>query len=152
VEHNSIVYEKLNKLHPQLIQPALRAYNNCVKDKIPIRIIWTKRTVDEQNVLYKFGRTLPGKIITIHKGGYSPHNYGLALDFCFEWNNKLIDWSIACKYKLLRTRWENAVYYFEQEGWDSGWRFDSYEPGHVQNLLGKELSQYVNEQNKQWNL
>jgi peptidoglycan L-alanyl-D-glutamate endopeptidase CwlK len=42
------------------------------------------RSHEEQNQLYKQGRSLPGKIVTNAKGGQSLHNFGLAIDFCFD--------------------------------------------------------------------
>ena len=40
------------------------------------------RTFDEQDKLYAQGRTAPGNIVTRARGGQSPHNYGLACDWC----------------------------------------------------------------------
>lgn len=39
------------------------------------------RTWAEQDALYAQGRTKPGAIVTNAKGGYSNHNFGIALDF-----------------------------------------------------------------------
>jgi peptidoglycan L-alanyl-D-glutamate endopeptidase CwlK len=39
------------------------------------------RTFAEQNALYAQGRTKKGPIVTKAKGGYSWHNFGIALDF-----------------------------------------------------------------------
>ena len=39
------------------------------------------RTWDEQNGLYAKGRTAPGPRVTKARGGYSWHNFGLAVDF-----------------------------------------------------------------------
>jgi peptidoglycan L-alanyl-D-glutamate endopeptidase CwlK len=41
-----------------------------------------RRTINQQNVIFAQGRTAPGKIVTNAKGGQSPHNFGLAADFC----------------------------------------------------------------------
>ncbi len=38
------------------------------------------RTIEEQDAFYAKGRTQPGEIITMAKGGYSYHNYGVAFD------------------------------------------------------------------------
>lgn len=38
------------------------------------------RTFSEQNALYEQGRTKPGKIVTNVRGGFSNHNFGIALD------------------------------------------------------------------------
>ena len=47
-------------------------------------VVHTLRTYEEQNELYKQGRSNPGKIVTRARGGESFHNWGLALDVAFE--------------------------------------------------------------------
>ena len=42
-----------------------------------------RRTIAEQDALYAKGRTAPGAKVTNAKGGTSPHNFGLAVDFAF---------------------------------------------------------------------
>lgn len=54
----------------------------CKKNGLELMITQTIRTISEQNALYAKGRTTSGSIVTNAKGGYSYHNYGLALDFC----------------------------------------------------------------------
>lgn len=39
------------------------------------------RTWEEQDALYAKGRTAPGSIVTRAKGGFSNHNFGIAMDF-----------------------------------------------------------------------
>ena len=39
------------------------------------------RTYAEQNALYARGRTEPGPRVTNARGGYSNHNFGIAMDF-----------------------------------------------------------------------
>jgi len=39
------------------------------------------RTFAEQDALYAQGRTMPGKIVTKARGGFSNHNFGIAMDF-----------------------------------------------------------------------
>ncbi|KAF6658852.1 M15 family metallopeptidase [Paenibacillus polymyxa] len=48
---------------------------------VPIVITQGLRTIDEQNGLYTQGRTKPGQIVTNARGGYSYHNFGVAIDF-----------------------------------------------------------------------
>jgi peptidoglycan L-alanyl-D-glutamate endopeptidase CwlK len=40
----------------------------------------TRRTMEEQGILYAQGRSKPGKIVTRAKPGRSAHNFGLAMD------------------------------------------------------------------------
>ncbi len=39
------------------------------------------RSFAEQDALYAQGRTKPGQIVTKARGGYSDHNFGIAMDF-----------------------------------------------------------------------
>lgn len=45
-----------------------------------IRVVQGLRTWKQQDDLYAQGRTAPGKIVTNAKGGYSWHNFGMAVD------------------------------------------------------------------------
>lgn len=45
-----------------------------------IRVVQGFRTFAEQQRLFDQGRSLPGKIVTNSRPGYSWHNYGLAFD------------------------------------------------------------------------
>ena len=47
---------------------------------IDIRVVQGLRTVAQQDALYAQGRTTPGKVVTNCRGGYSWHNYGMAVD------------------------------------------------------------------------
>lgn len=55
---------------------------NCAKQGAVYYATSGLRTYDEQNALYAKGRTAPGGKVTNAKGGYSPHNFCLAIDFC----------------------------------------------------------------------
>jgi peptidoglycan LD-endopeptidase CwlK len=45
-----------------------------------IRVVQGLRSWSEQDTLYAQGRTTPGAIVTNVQGGYSYHNFGLAVD------------------------------------------------------------------------
>jgi peptidoglycan LD-endopeptidase CwlK len=57
-----------------LAVPAMQAHSLVVK------IIGGLRTFNEQDALYAQGRTVPGRIVTNARGGYSNHNFGTAFD------------------------------------------------------------------------
>ncbi|BBI32857.1 M15 family metallopeptidase [Cohnella abietis] len=60
---------------------------------VPIIIVQGLRTIAYQNQLYAQGRTAPGTIVTNAKGGYSFHNFGLAVDFALLLpDGKAISW------------------------------------------------------------
>lgn len=48
---------------------------------VDYKAISGNRTYAQQNALYAKGRTKPGKRVTNARGGYSNHNFGIALDF-----------------------------------------------------------------------
>lgn len=131
--------QRINSLHPQLVSSATKVFDKCIKNKIPVYIIWGTRTLEQQDLLFRFGRTIPGHIKTTHRGGYSAHNYGLALDFCLLFNKELMSWEECYSRDYWRNKWLKVVRYFEEEGWTAGWRMPSFEPGHVENLLGNTI-------------
>ena len=134
---------RINSLHPQLVGPALSVYNACIKDKIPLHIVWGQRSSEEQTTIYKYGRTVPGSILTTNRSGYSSHNYGLALDFCFYYDGRMQTWEHVQKAEWWRWMWIKVVKRFEEAGWMSGFRWEyNYEPGHVENLLGKTIGEW----------
>lgn len=73
---------KLADLHPALSIKAMQLIRKAHAEGVFIIITHGTRSINEQNVLYAQGRTIPGKIVTNAKGGYSYHNYGLAFDIC----------------------------------------------------------------------
>ena len=131
--------QRINTLNPKLIPSATRVFEKCVKDKIPLYIVWGSRTFDQQDLLFRFGRTIPGPIHTLHRGGFSAHNYGFALDFCLLFGNNMMSWEEVYPRDYWRNKWLRVVRYFEEEGWEAGWRWPSFEPGHVQNLMDNKL-------------
>lgn len=136
--------EKINTLNPKLISSAMKVYNRCQKEGVPIYIVWGSRNVHEQDLLYKFGRTIPGRILTMKRGGYSPHNYGLALDFCLIFNNEtMLTWEDAAPREYWRKKWRKVISFFSDEGWESGWQSMDFEPGHVQNLLDNSMTELI---------
>lgn len=71
----------INILHPKVIGYASDFINYCDREKnVKLRVYSSYRSIKEQNDLYAQGRTIDGKIVTNAKGGYSYHNYGLAID------------------------------------------------------------------------
>ena len=139
---------RINTLNKKLIAPALDIYTSCIKDRIPIHIVWAKRSKEEQQTIYKYGRTVPGSIITTNRPGYSAHNYGLALDFCFYYDGRMQTWFSVEKVSYWRWMWIKVVKRFEEAGWTSGFRWEyNYEPGHVENLLGSTIGEWNTKNN-----
>lgn len=99
---------RIQGLHPVVQKATVKLIEHSYAKGIPILITQGLRTIAEQNDLYAQGRTKAGKIVTNAKGGYSNHNFGVAIDFCLllpdgknvSWDNlkdgnldSLPDWS-----------------------------------------------------------
>jgi peptidoglycan L-alanyl-D-glutamate endopeptidase CwlK len=74
----------LATLHPQ-VQAVMRSFlvaakAIAAKSGLEVKAISGLRTYQEQDALYAKGRTAPGSIVTKARGGYSNHNFGLAID------------------------------------------------------------------------
>ncbi|WP_405173801.1 M15 family metallopeptidase [Paenibacillus sp. FSL H8-0260] len=104
--------KRLVGLHPFVLAAATVLIERCYVRGVPIVITQGLRTIAEQDALYAQGRTKPGSIVTNAKGGYSYHNFGLAVDFALllpngssvSWdmrldgnNNQIADWQEVVK-------------------------------------------------------
>jgi peptidoglycan L-alanyl-D-glutamate endopeptidase CwlK len=71
-------------MHPLTIAKINALLAECKKQGLPILITEGHRTMQEQDGMYAQGRTKPGRIITNCKGNtyQSPHQWGVAFDFC----------------------------------------------------------------------
>jgi peptidoglycan L-alanyl-D-glutamate endopeptidase CwlK len=66
---------KIDDLHPKL-QPLVRSFiAQCLLNDIDIIITCTFRSSEEQDELYKIGRSVKGSKVTNSKGGQSKHNF-----------------------------------------------------------------------------
>lgn len=65
-------------------------------EKIGISIVITNgfRSAEEQDALYRKGRSVEGAIVTNAKGGESYHNYGLAIDFALRTADGGVVWDM----------------------------------------------------------
>jgi len=93
---DSISVARLSLVCPALAQK-IRDLSSVLS--FPIRVTQGLRSWNEQTRLYEQGRTLPGKIVTNAKPGYSWHNLGLAVDVVPmdaedkpDWNVQHPDW------------------------------------------------------------
>jgi peptidoglycan LD-endopeptidase CwlK len=147
--------QKIKLLHPEVRQETLEAYthinNNLFNKKIRLRFTHTFRSFEEQNELYKQGRSKlydkdGNKLakITNAKGGQSIHNYGLAFDIAVlidKDNNgsyETASWNIeADRDKDNTPDWKEAVHHLKRLDWEWGgdWKnFPDYP--HFQKTFG----------------
>lgn len=88
--------KRLTGLHPVVLAAATALIERCYSLNIPILITQGLRTIAEQDALYAQGRTKPGAIVTNARGGYSYHNYGLAVDFALLLpNGSSVSWDMC---------------------------------------------------------
>ena len=141
---------RLSLLQPQLKQSALQVYNECIEQNIPIYISETVRSSQAQHILYRYGRTKPPgfNYLTDQRPGYSPYEYGLALEFCFYFDGRLQTYADCERYGDHWTKmWIKVVNKFEAQGWSCGFRNSlathmSWNGGHVENLLGRKMHEW----------
>ncbi|SFB62506.1 peptidoglycan L-alanyl-D-glutamate endopeptidase CwlK [Cohnella sp. OV330] len=136
---------KLAQLLPVVRAAAEKLIERCYQRGVQILITHGFRSYSEQNELYDQGRSKPGQIVTNAQGGYSFHNFGVAIDFALlladgrqvSWNtlrdddkDSLPDWSEVVE--------EAKLIGFE---WGGDWRSFQDLP-HFQFTFGITIQQY----------
>jgi len=71
---------RLFQVNPALAGKIRAMAGSLTENGIEIRVVQGLRTAADQDALYAQGRTAPGNIVTNARGGYSWHNFGLAVD------------------------------------------------------------------------
>ena len=77
---DAISQQRLAPLCPAFVAAVTRAIDKLEAQGIIVRITAGLRTYAEQDTLYAQGRTASGAVCTNARGGYSNHNFGLAVD------------------------------------------------------------------------
>jgi peptidoglycan L-alanyl-D-glutamate endopeptidase CwlK len=78
--------DNMKTLHPSVRPKAHEFMYNAslyLREKHPnvqVKIISGTRSYEEQDELYRQGRSKPGRIVTNAPGGHSNHNFGIAFD------------------------------------------------------------------------
>jgi peptidoglycan L-alanyl-D-glutamate endopeptidase CwlK len=78
--NDAVSNQRLTLVHPALAAKVNAAANALAMEGTYFRVAQGLRTYAEQDALYAQGRTAPGHIVTNAKGGYSNHNFGMAVD------------------------------------------------------------------------
>ena len=139
--------ERINLLHPKVREEVLELYyaiTHALTGRCYCRFSYTLRTFAEQDAIYAQGRSKPGKIVSNARGGYSYHNYGLAIDIVLIKDNKEAIWDTKGDYdKDGKSDWQEVVTIFKQYGWEWGgdWRF--VDAPHFQKTFGYSIKQLL---------
>lgn len=80
--------ERLKLVYLDFAQHVMNVYSYMYDThNLTMRVTESLRTFEEEDALYAKGRTEPGRIVTNARGGFSYHNFGLAVDSCFLGND-----------------------------------------------------------------
>ncbi|CAH1194590.1 hypothetical protein PAECIP111892_01752 [Paenibacillus auburnensis] len=130
--------------------PCVKAAAEALIDRsyaagIPIVITQGLRTIAEQNALYAQGRTAPGNVVTHARGGYSNHNFGVAIDFALLTNDgRSVSWDT----KIDADRdgmadWNEVIAIAKALGFTWGGDFKSiYDAPHFEMTFGLSTAEY----------
>lgn len=68
-------------VYPPVMERVDKLLQACAARGVTARVVSGFRTWEEQQKLFDAGRKTPGATLTNAPPGWSPHNYGLAVDF-----------------------------------------------------------------------
>lgn len=157
---DSVTIKRISSLHPKIREEVLKMYREQVApiltNGVYCRFTHTLRTFEEQDELYKLGRTKLFDadenrigIVTNAKGGQSWHNWGLAIDVVIMSSRTAI-WDVSVDLdKDGKRDWFEVIDIFKRNGWESGadWKGKLRDFPHFQKTLGYTTKQLL----EKWN-
>lgn len=133
---------QITGLHPVVAAKQAELVSLAAKKGIDVVITQGYRSTEEQDELYRQGRTAEGAIVTNAKGGQSYHNYGLAVDFAIKKPSGDVIWDMDYDgNRNQKPDWQEIVDIAKQLGftWGGDWaNFPDY--SHLQMDFGYSLS------------
>ena len=153
----------VSKLKVELLHPAIRdevktlieQAEDVMGEKIAIRVAQGLRTIEEQDAVYALGRTVKntigvtkkrpfGSTVSRAPGGYSYHNYGLAIDFCLLYDKdgngtwETLSWKEAEDFNgNIIADWKEVVKVFTYAGYEWGGAWSTiHDAPHLQKRFG----------------
>ena len=149
-----LTLQRIALLHPKLRFEVLKMYKEiceAVSGRVVVRFSHTLRTILEQNNLFEIGRSLPGAIVTWARGGFSFHNYGLAIDIVLlvdkDGNGtfETASWSTIADFDGDgKEDWMEVVEIFQKYKWQWGLinrQGKRYDKPHFQKTFGYTIAQ-----------
>lgn len=114
----------IDLLHPSVREEVAKIIEECdlaLNGRAKVRITQGLRSFQEQEDLYAFGRTKPGKKVTNAKGGQSIHNYGFAVDICLIIDGTTASWDTVKDWDNDQiSDWQECVEIFKKHNWNWG--------------------------------
>lgn len=136
---------RLAGLHEVVRIAAERLIERAYNAGVPIVITQGLRTIQEQNELYAQGRTKPGQRVTNAKGGYSFHNFGVAIDFALLLpDGKSVSWDMRRDGNgNKKADWQEVARIGKDLGFEWGGDWTSFKDyPHFQMTFGLTTAQY----------
>jgi peptidoglycan L-alanyl-D-glutamate endopeptidase CwlK len=121
---DSVSESRLQKVCPVLSEKVQRLAAILEQEGIVIRVTQGLRTWAEQDALYAQGRATPGKVVTNCRGGYSYHNFGLAVDVVPDVDGR--DATFQPDWNTAHPSWRRIVAVAVKLGLDSGAMWKSF--------------------------
>lgn len=155
---DNVSISRVALLHPKVRDEVVQLINqveNKLGSNMAVRIVQGLRTFEEQDELYQIGRTKPGKIVTNARGGFSFHNYGVAIDFAIlhDKNNdgkyEELSWDLNADFNKDGIKdWNEVVSTFKSNGWEWGGDWHSLKDyPHLQKTFGNSINAMLNKYN-----
>ncbi len=139
---DQITLDRIKLLHPKLRDEANEIYDEicaALLGRAICRFTHTLRTFAEQDALFK---KVPK--VTNSRGGFSYHNYGLAIDIVLIVDGKNASWDVKGDYdKDAKSDWMEVVEIFKQYGWEWGGNWKFYDAPHFQKTFGKSVRELL---------
>lgn len=79
--------KNMGNVHQVVKETTIEVIKRAYAEGINVQISMGLRTYAQQDALYAQGRTKPGNVVTNARGGYSNHNFGLAVDYFLTTND-----------------------------------------------------------------
>jgi hypothetical protein len=137
--------KQINTLHPDIRDKVTGLISDLNKKGISVGIVPPAvRTIEQQDAEYQKGRdengNKIGKTTTDAKGGYSYHNYGLAIDLEVYID---LDKSWAKDWDIEGTNWQTVINEAEKAGFTAGYRWpgDQRDTPHFQMEFGYKTAE-----------
>jgi len=139
---DQVTLDRIKLIHPKLREEVMEIYDEiceALKGRAFCRFSYTLRTFAEQDILFK---KVPK--VTNSRGGFSYHNYGLAIDIVLIVDGKSASWEIKRDFDGDgKADWIEVVAIFKSFGWEWGgdWRF--FDAPHFQKTLGYSVRELL---------